>query len=35
VHLTGELRVPAELRPFLRIESIRPAQLALSRIDKE
>jgi len=35
VPVTGVLRVPAELRPFLRIESIRPAQITVSRLDKE
>lgn len=35
VSLTGDLRVPEEVRPFLRIESIRPAQTTLARIEEE
>jgi len=35
VPVKGVLRVPAELRPFLSIESIRPAQITVSRHDKE
>ena len=35
VPVKGVLRVPEELRPFLRIESIRPAQITVSRLDKE